>query len=94
MDHTFVEWRRKPISFVGWGNAGGARAVEQLRAVAIEFELAPLRHAVHILPEVMRPAMQSDHPVDLRVFEALESKLDLLVKDLLWWAQALKTATA
>jgi NAD(P)H-dependent FMN reductase len=50
MDHTFVEWRRKPISFVGWGNVGGARAIEQLREVAVEFELAPLRHAVHILP--------------------------------------------
>ncbi|HEX3335432.1 MAG TPA: hypothetical protein VHS54_03160 [Jatrophihabitans sp.] len=26
MDHTFVEWNRKPVSFVGWGNVGGARA--------------------------------------------------------------------
>lgn len=25
MDWTFVEWRRKPIAFVGWGNVGGAR---------------------------------------------------------------------
>ena len=31
MDWTFVEWRRKPITFVGWGNVGGARAIEQLR---------------------------------------------------------------
>jgi NAD(P)H-dependent FMN reductase len=91
MDHTFVEWRRKPISFVGWGNVGGARAIEQLRAVAVEFELAPLRHAVHILPDVMRPAMQSD-PVDIQVFDPLEPKLTLLVEDLLWWAQALATA--
>jgi len=43
MDSTFVEWRRKPISFVGWGNVGGARAIEQLRQVAVEFEMAPLR---------------------------------------------------
>ena len=46
MDWTFVEWRHKPITFVGWGNVGGARAIEQLRAVAVEFEMAPLRHAV------------------------------------------------
>ena len=43
MDSTFVEWRRKPVTFVGWGNVGGARAIEQLRQVAVEFEMAPLR---------------------------------------------------
>ena len=53
MDWTFVEWRHKPITFVGWGNVGGARAIEQLRLVAVEFEMAPLRHAVHILPDAM-----------------------------------------
>jgi len=41
MDWTFVEWTRKPISFVGWGNVGGSRAIEQLRQVAVEFEMAP-----------------------------------------------------
>jgi NAD(P)H-dependent FMN reductase len=51
MDPTFVEWRRKPVAFAGWGNTGGARAIEQLRAVAVEFEMAPLRHAVHVLPD-------------------------------------------
>jgi len=39
MDWTFPEWRRKPIAFVGWGNVGGARAIEQLRLVAVEFKL-------------------------------------------------------
>ena len=23
LDSTFVEWRRKPVAFVGWGNTGG-----------------------------------------------------------------------
>src|ERR1019366_6154987 len=59
MDHTFVEWRRKPVAFVGWGNVGGARAVEQLRLVTVEFEMAPLRHAVHILPDQMRASQAS-----------------------------------
>jgi NAD(P)H-dependent FMN reductase len=43
LDWTFAEWSRKPVAFVGWGNTGGARAIEQLRAVAVEFEMAPLR---------------------------------------------------
>ena len=86
MDHTFVEWRRKPIAFIGWGNVGGARAIEQLRAVSVEFEMAPLRHAVHILPDLMVPAMQAD-PFDPVVFAPLEPRLDLLITDLLWWSR-------
>jgi NAD(P)H-dependent FMN reductase len=91
MDHTFVEWRRKPISFVGWGNVGGARAIEQLRAVAIEFEMAPLRHAVHILPEVMRPAMKATE-IDPEIFGGLDGRLTTLLDDLIWWADALSQA--
>jgi NAD(P)H-dependent FMN reductase len=92
MDHTFVEWRRKPIAFVGWGNVGGARAIEQLRQVAIEFEMAPLRHAVHILPDILRPARQAGEPFDSSVFAPLEPRLKLLAVDLGWWTNALAEA--
>jgi NAD(P)H-dependent FMN reductase len=91
LDHTFVEWQRKPVAFVGWGNVGGARAVEQLRLVTVEFEMAPLRHAVHILPDVMR-ASQASEPFDPSVFAMLQPKLEKMVDDLLWWTQALATA--
>jgi NAD(P)H-dependent FMN reductase len=49
LDWTFPEWQRKPVGFVGWGNVGGARAIEQLREVVIEMEMAPIRFAVHVL---------------------------------------------
>jgi NAD(P)H-dependent FMN reductase len=94
MDHTFVEWRRKPIAFVGWGNVGGARAIEQLRQVAVEFEMAPLRHAVHILPDVLRAARAADDPSHTSVFALLEPKLKLLAGDLGWWTRALADARA
>src|SRR5689334_19867177 len=71
MDWTFVEWRHKPITFVAWGNVGGARAIEQLRAVAVEFEMAPLRHAVHILPDVMLPVMRAGDAADASLFAPL-----------------------
>ena len=90
--HTFVEWNRKPVSFVGWGNVGGARAVEQLRLVAVEMESAPLRHAVHILPDVLVPAIRAEEPFDLALLDALGSKLELLADDLVWWAGALRSA--
>jgi NAD(P)H-dependent FMN reductase len=94
MDWTFVEWRRKPISFVGWGNVGGARVIEQLRTVAIEMEMAPIRHAVHILPDVMIASRQADDPADLSVFDPVVGRLDLAVDDLEWWASALSRARA
>ena len=95
MDWTFVEWRRKPIAFVGWGGVGGARAIEQLRQVAIEFEMAPTRFAVHILPDVMRPAMgASDLPEAMAAFAPLEPRLAMLADDLAWWTGALSTARA
>jgi NAD(P)H-dependent FMN reductase len=92
MDHTFVEWRRKPIAFVAWGNVGGARAVEQLRQVAVEFEMAPLRHAVHILPDVFLAARQASDQEIASAFAPLKPRLDLLVADLVWWATALTDA--
>jgi NAD(P)H-dependent FMN reductase len=92
MDHTFVEWGRKPIAFVGWGNVGGARAIEQLRQVAVEFEMAPLRHAVHILPDILRPARAAQDPFDTSVFAPLEPRLRMLADDLDWWAGAVAAA--
>jgi NAD(P)H-dependent FMN reductase len=94
LDSTFVEWRRKPVAYVGWGNTGGARAIEQLRAVAVEFEMAPLRHAVHVLPDVLIAARQAADPTDISFFASLEPRLDLLADDLAWWMQALASARA
>ncbi len=94
LDYGFVEWQHKPVAFVGYGGVGGARAIEQLRQVAVELEMAPLRHAVHILPDVMRPAMAAPAPVDPAIFAPLEQRADLLAEDLAWWAHALQRARA
>ena len=90
IDWTFVEWQHKPVSFVGWGNVGGARAIEQLRLVSVELEMAPLRHAVSILPDVLvRSRAAADAAT---VLGELDPKLDLLAADLAWWSAALATA--
>jgi len=91
MDWTFVEWRRKPIAFVGWGNVGGARAIEQLRLVAVEFEMAPVRHAVHILPSVMIASREASSDAGPALAE-LDPRLTLLADDLHWWMAALAAA--
>ncbi|MBU6426757.1 NAD(P)H-dependent oxidoreductase [Patescibacteria group bacterium] len=48
LDYAYREWNDKPVAFVAYGSVGGARAVEQLRLVAIELQMAPIRNAVHI----------------------------------------------
>ena len=48
LDYLWAEWDRKPAAFVSFGNVGGARAIEQLRGIAVELCMAPLRDAVHI----------------------------------------------
>jgi NAD(P)H-dependent FMN reductase len=92
LDHAFPEFNRKPVAFVGYGNVGGARAIEQLRLVTVELEMAPLRHAVHILPDVMRPVRQAGDAFDIELFAPLDQRLDTLAADLRWWADALNRA--
>jgi NAD(P)H-dependent FMN reductase len=94
LDQVFPELNRKPIAFVGYGNAGGARSIEQLRQVSIEFEMAPLRHAVHILPPELRPAIQAQEPFDVELLASLDERLDTVVTDLVWWTEALSRARA
>lgn len=90
LDHYFAEWNRKPMSFIGYGNAGAARAIEQLRQVAAELELASVRPTVNILgPHIMGIRGGADPAETLA---PLEPRLDALLADLHWWATALAVA--
>ena len=46
IDFLYVEWNDKVAGFVGYGSAGGARAVEQLRLVMAEVQVATVRNQV------------------------------------------------
>jgi len=48
LDYAYPEWNKKAAAFVGYGAVGGARAVEQLRLVAAELQLATIRTGVYI----------------------------------------------
>jgi len=48
LDYAYAEYNRKPATFVGYGSAGAARAVEQLRLVLAELQVATLKHTVHV----------------------------------------------
>jgi NAD(P)H-dependent FMN reductase len=89
-DYAYQEFGRKPIGFVGYGGVGAARAVEQLRLVATELQMAPVRNAVHIgMVEFLGIWQQGKSFED---FPHLALAANGLLDDIAWWAKALKTA--
>jgi len=88
LDFTYAGWNRKPVAFVSYGgSSGGVRAVQQLRQVVVELQLAPIRDEVNIA-FVGRALDEHGVPRD----EFHHKRLAALVTDLGWWAAALKTA--
>jgi NAD(P)H-dependent FMN reductase len=63
-DSAYLEWQRKPIAFVGYGGAGGARAIEHLRGVVIELDMAPIKRGVNIGMEPYLGIVQSGHSLN------------------------------
>jgi len=46
IDFVYAEWNNKAAGFVSFGSAGGSRAVEQLRGVMGEVQVADVRQQV------------------------------------------------
>lgn len=88
LDNLYYEWNNKPVAFVAYGAVGGARAVEQLRQVAVELQMVPVRNGVHILEHWNA----FDEKGMLKEAEKYNKQLGDLVTQLLWWANTLKTA--
>lgn len=91
LDYAAAGWVNKPAAFVGYGGVGGARAVEQLRLIAIELQLAPVKTAVHIMWPVMMEAREGK---DLAEFGFLNDGAKGMLDQLAWLASALKIARA
>ncbi len=90
IDWVYPEWNRKAVAFVGYGSVGGARAIQQLREIAVEVQLAPLRHAVHV-PVAALYAHFQGKDVSSYLTE-LDGVANQTIDDLLWWTKALKSA--
>ena len=90
LDHVFAEWNKKPVAFVAYGSAGGARAVEHLRGMAVELDMVPVRNAVHIpAPWGMREANGDLKPGAL---DGFAQPAEGMLGALLWWTNALIAA--
>ncbi|RWL49835.1 MULTISPECIES: NADPH-dependent FMN reductase [unclassified Mesorhizobium] len=92
IDYAANEWNKKPAGFIGYGSVGGARAVEQLRLIAVELQMAPVKSAVHIAWGDYLAVRQGDKK--LEDIEHLNQAAAALVNDVAWWAKVLKAARA
>ncbi len=90
LDSVYAEWNNKPVAFVGYGGVGGARSVEQLREIAVELQMAPIRSAVHITA----PWMLLDEKGGLKTgaLDGYAQPFESMLAQLIWWGNALKAA--
>lgn len=89
LDYLYAEWNNKACAFVGYGSMGGARAIENLRAIASELQMAHVRQQVSFTfvndfenYSDFKPASVHDDEAQT-MFDQLES-----------WAGALRTVRA
>lgn len=90
LDYAYPEWNRKPAAFIGYGSVGAARAVEQLRMIAVELQMAPTRTAVHIQGGDFMAVWQQGKPLEELTY--LVPGVQAMLDELGWWATALKVA--
>jgi NAD(P)H-dependent FMN reductase len=90
LDYAYPEWNKKAAAFVGYGAVGGARAVEQLRLVAAELQLATIRAGVYIQGADFMAVWQQGK--ELKEITYLEKGVKDMLDQLVWWTKALSTA--
>jgi NAD(P)H-dependent FMN reductase len=88
LDYAYAEFARKPAAYVGYGGTGGARAIEHLRLISVELQMAPMRNGVHIgLQPYLEVAREGR---SLAEYDFLNQSAATMLDELAWWARVLK----
>lgn len=89
LDMAYQEYNKKPVAIFGvaGGGMGGVRMVEQLRLVAIEFQMVPISKAVYF-SNIRKLFDEQGNITD----EAYPERLEKAFEELLWYAKLLKAA--
>lgn len=89
LDSLGEPWKKKPVAFISYGGiSGGLRAVEQLRLVAAELDMADVRETVSI----QSPWTNLDEEGEPRFPEQLNASLARQMTALAWWGYSLRAA--
>jgi NAD(P)H-dependent FMN reductase len=92
LDQAYKEWGRKPFTAIGYGGIGAARAVEQLRLIAIALGMVSTANSVHISGADFKStaANKPIEDIEAGLLGVTKAALDELV----WWAHATMAARA
>ncbi len=88
LDYLYAEAAKKPAAFVAYGAAGGARAVEQLRLIAVEVSMVPMQAAVHIGMEPLLGMLREGK--DFGDYPYLAPTVTVMLDELAWYTRVLK----
>jgi NAD(P)H-dependent FMN reductase len=86
IDYLYREWNNKAAGFVSYGSAGGTRAVEQLRLVMAELQVADVRAQVML-------SLFTDFE-NFSLFKPApdqEKAVDTMLDQVITWGTAMKT---
>jgi NAD(P)H-dependent FMN reductase len=86
IDFLYKEWNNKAAGFVGYGSAGGSRAVENLRLVMGEIQVADVRQQV-----MLSLATDFENYTKFKPAASHEKALSTMLDQLVAWSTALKS---
>jgi NAD(P)H-dependent FMN reductase len=86
IDYLYQEWNNKAAGFVSYGSAGGVRAVEHLRGVMAELQVATVRASVFFLL-----AHDFEHYTKFKPTAGKEESLTAMLDQLVAWGRALRS---
>jgi NAD(P)H-dependent FMN reductase len=86
IDYLYREWNNKAAGFVGYGSAGGVRAVEHLRLVMGELQVADVRAQVTL-------SLHADFEnfVTFKPGSRHEASVNAMLDQVIAWGRALKS---
>lgn len=88
IDYAYPEWIKKPAACVGYGSVGAARAIEHLRLICVELQMAPIRSGVHIQGGDFMAVWQQGKKLEELTY--LEPGVEDMFNQLAWWGDVLK----
>ena len=86
IDFLYKEWNNKAAGFVGYGSAGGSRAIESLRLVMGELMVADVRAQV-----MLSLRTDFENHTTFKPAEHHEQSVDAMLDQVVAWSRALRT---
>lgn len=86
IDFIYAEWNNKAAGFVGYGSMGGSRAIEHLRGIMAECQVATVRNQTMLSLFTDFENFTTFKPADMQ-----EGSVSAMLDQLVAWTGAMKT---